>query len=217
MSGPDGQLSKLIADESSLNRSADSGECSGLLPNTSPYFDAWLESIHPILASEENPIPAAETFSTPKHAFGPPPVPGEFRFEGTLRVDCYVTGLVRSQTGTMTVTETGEVDTDLFVAVAIIDGLVRGDIKATERVELNSSARVIGNIDTPALAMQPGAVFEGYCHFVQPADKVENQGDLQSPAETPRLSAERSRGITTGSHEAEAEAEAKPLAAAAGR
>jgi len=216
MSGPDGQLSKPIADESSLNRSADSGVFSGLFPNTSPYFDAWLESIHPILALEENPIPAAEALP-PKHVLGPPAVPGEFRFEGTLRVDCYVTGLVRSQTGTLIVSETGEVDSDLFVAVAFIDGLVRGDIKATERVELSSSARVIGNIDTPALAMQPGAVFEGHCHFVQSSRKLVNEPVRQSPAETPRLSAEKSRGITTGSHEAEAEAEAKSLAAAAGR
>src|SRR5216684_1901080 len=217
MSGPDGQLSKIIAGESSLNRSADSGEFSGLLPNTSHYFDAWLESIQPCLASEQNPIPAAETLPTPKHVLGPPPVPGEFRFEGTLRVDCYVTGLMRSQTGTLTVTETGEVDADLFVAVAIIDGLVQGDIKATERVELDSSARVIGNIETPSLLIQSGAVFEGQCHFVQSADKVENQRDLQSPAETPGFSALRSLGITTGPHEAEAEAEAEALVAAAGR
>ncbi len=217
MSGPDGQLSKLIADESSLNRSADSGEFSGLFPNTSPYFDAWLKSIQHILTLEENSGSDRETCPSKEPLPEPPPVPGEFRFEGTLRVDCYVTGLVRSYTGTLVVTEAGEVNTDLFVPVAIIDGLVRGDIRATVRVEMGSSAKVIGNIETPSLRIEPGAVFEGHCHFVQPADKVENQRDLQSPAETPRLSAERSRGITIGSHEAEAEAEARPLAAAAGR
>ncbi len=214
MPGPEAQLSIVTFDESSLNESpAASGEFAALLPNTSPYFDGWLDSIKPVLTSEENPVPTAETFPMPEHVPGPPPVLGELRFEGTLRVDCYISGLVRSQTGTMIVTETGEVGTDLFVAAAIIYGLVRGDIKATERVELGSSARVIGNIETPSLAIQPGAVFEGHCHFVQPADKVENVRDQQSLVETPKLSVVRSRGVTTGPHEAEAE----PLVAAAGR
>ena len=212
MSGPDGQLSRLIADESSLNRSADSGEFSGLFPNTSPYFDAWLESIQPILASEQNPIPAAETLP-PKHVLGPPAVPGEFRFEGTLQVDCYITGLVRSCTGTLVVSETGEVSTDLFVPVAIIDGLVRGDIKATQRVEMGSSAKVLGNIETPSLRIEPGAVFEGHCHFVQSSGRLVNEPDRQSPAEIHRLSVLRPRGVTTVGDEAETE----PLVAAVGR
>ena len=210
MSDPDGQLSKVTTDESFLNHSS---EFAAPLPDTSTYFDAWLESIQPILTAAENPVPATETFPTPEPVPGPPPAPGEFRWEGTLRVDCYITGLVRSPKGTLILTETGEVDTDLFVAVAIIDGLVRGDLKATERVELGRSARVIGNIETPSLAIQPGAVFEGHCHFVQPSYKVKNEPNRQTPAQVPRLSVVRSRVVTTGPDEAEEE----PLVAAAGR
>jgi cytoskeletal protein CcmA (bactofilin family) len=213
MAGPDGELSKGTTDEFSLNHSAGSAEIADLLSHTSPYFDTWLESIQPNLALEENSVSATETFPIGEYVSGLPPVPGEFRFEGTLRVDCYITGLVRSLNGTLIVTETGEVETDLFVAGAIIDGLVRGDIKATELVELGSSAKVIGNIETPSLRIQPGAVFEGRCHFVNTSDKVENVPAQQSIAETPRLSKVRLRGITIVPDEVEA----KPLVAAAGR
>jgi cytoskeletal protein CcmA (bactofilin family) len=213
MAGPDGELSKVATDEFSLNHSAGSAQTADLLSHTSPYFDTWLESIQPILASEENSVSATETFPIGEYVSGPPPVPGEFRFEGTLRVDCYITGLVRSLNGTLIVTETGEVETDLFVAGAIIDGLVRGDIKATELVELGSSARVIGNIETPSLRIKPGAVFEGHCHFVQSSQKPVNELHRHASAETPRLSVLMPRAVTTLPDAVEIE----PLVAAAGR
>lgn len=213
MSGADGESSKVTTGEVSLNHSAGAGESADLLSNTSPYFDAWLKSIQPTLASDENPVSGGETHPSVEPLPEPPPVPGEFRFEGTLRVDCYITGMVRSSAGTLVVTETGEVNTDLFVPIAIIDGLVRGDIKATERVEMGSSAKVIGNIETPSLRIDPGAVFEGHCHFVKSSQKRVNELHRPSPNETLKLSMIRPRGVRTVADAAEIE----PLAAAAGR
>ena len=96
----------------------------------------------------------------------------EITFEGTLRVDAYVAGLVRSDNGKLILDEAGKIDGDVCVNEAIINGAVRGDIRATERVELTSSARVIGDIETAQLVIQPGATFQGSCAFIS-----------QSPAE----------------------------------
>jgi len=130
----------------SLLNDTSRGESGDSLPDTSSYFEAWFDSLRP----------SSKTIDSP------------FNFEGTLRLDCYVTGVVRSQTGTLIVSETAELQANIFVATAIVDGLLRGDIRATQRVELGSQARVIGNIETPALAIQPGAMFEGQCHFLPP-------------------------------------------------
>ena len=208
MSDPVERFSPGNHEELSLNNSTASGNS---LSDTSAYFADWLESIQPQLSSEVNTGPAEE--SLPARPAGAAPVPGEFRFEGgTLRVDCYVTGLMRSHTGTLVVSETGEVDTDLFVPAAIIDGVVRGDIRATEQVELGRNARVIGNIETPSLAIQPGAVFEGRCHFVPALNKVCQPAPVA--AEVPRLSVVTSRAVTSEPLESEA---AEELVAAAGR
>lgn len=137
--------------ESFLNDSSRGGEFADSLPDTAASFDAWLDSLRP----------------SPKPVASPAP-DSQFKFEGTLRIDCCVTGVVNSQTGTLIVSETAEVGANIFVAAAIIEGLVRGDIHATERVELGGKARVLGNIETPAIAIQPGAVFEGQCHFLPP-------------------------------------------------
>ena len=89
----------------------------------------------------------------------------EIAFEGTLRVDAYIAGLMRSDEGKLILTERGTIDGDLFVREAVIDGTVRGDIHGTERVELGSSARVIGDIETAQLQIHPGAMFQGRCAF----------------------------------------------------
>ena len=146
-------------EDSPLNQPPDSTEFADVHLDTSSYFEAWLEELKPTLEPRKNLVPASLAVDDAAPM-------GELRFEGTLRVDCYVTGRLRSLTGTLFVSETAEIESDIFVATAIIDGVMHGDIHATERVELQSHAQVFGYIESPALAIQPGALFEGQCHFL---------------------------------------------------
>jgi len=161
-------------------------------PDTTPFFEAWLDSLRP--SSKPSDSPASQ-----------------FKFEGTLRLDCYVTGVVRSQTGTLIISETAELQANIFVATAIVDGLVRGDIRATERVELGSKARVIGNIETPARAIQQGAMFEGQCHALPPQHKADEVESARSFALGSKGPSRRRRSKPAQQEEAEA------MALAAGR
>ena len=74
---------------------------------------------------------------------------------------------LQSARGTIIVTSSGTVHGDISVENAIIHGTVQGEISATGRVELGSSARVIGDVETNAIEIQPGAIFEGRCSFVR--------------------------------------------------
>ncbi|HWL74850.1 MAG TPA: polymer-forming cytoskeletal protein, partial [Burkholderiaceae bacterium] len=96
-----------------------------------------------------------------------PPQPREIAFEGVLRINGYAAGVIRSNEGSLIVDADGEVDADISVYDATIHGCVRGDIHAKRKVELGGSARVVGDIETVALSIEPGAVFEGRCIFVQ--------------------------------------------------
>jgi cytoskeletal protein CcmA (bactofilin family) len=191
---PAPESSTVSTRESFLDDSARS-EFADSSPDTSPYFEAWLESLRPSSKTIDSPAPASQ-----------------FNFEGTLRLDCYVTGVVRSQTGTVIISETAEVQANIFVATAIVDGLVRGDIRATERVELGSKARVIGNIETPALAIQPGAVFEGQCHFLPSPRKTDNERVEKSSVDDSIVSKGSSRR-TRSKPDKQEEVEAMALAA----
>lgn len=96
-----------------------------------------------------------------------PPQPREIAFEGVLRINGYAAGVIRSTEGSLIVDADGELDADISVHDATIYGCVRGDIYAKRKVELRGSARVVGDIETVALSIEPGAVFEGRCIFVQ--------------------------------------------------
>ena len=92
---------------------------------------------------------------------------GEASFRGMLRVDGHLTGRVTSEDGTLIVGTGGQVDADIEVAIATINGTVNGDIIARQRLELGRAARVNGNIQTPQLVVEQGAVFEGSCRMIQ--------------------------------------------------
>jgi cytoskeletal protein CcmA (bactofilin family) len=92
---------------------------------------------------------------------------GEANFKGMLRIDGRLTGRITSQDGTLLVGTNGQVDADIEVAVATINGTVNGDIIATERLEMGRAAHVKGNIQTPSLMIEQGAVFEGSCRMSQ--------------------------------------------------
>ncbi|PYS89937.1 MAG: hypothetical protein DMF64_16205 [Acidobacteria bacterium] len=110
-------------------------------------------------------------------------VSGETNFKGMLRVDGRVSGHVRSQDGTLIVSAGGQVDADIEVAVARVNGTINGDIRASGRIEFGRTARVNGNIQTPALVIEQGAIFEGSCRMTaQPAGQAQAaQQSKQAP------------------------------------
>ena len=99
---------------------------------------------------------------------------GEANFKGMLRVDGGLSGRVSSADGTLIVSTNGRVDANVEVAVAQIYGTVNGDITASKRIEMGRVAKVTGNIQTPALVIENGAVFEGSCRMVQLKEQAES-------------------------------------------
>jgi cytoskeletal protein CcmA (bactofilin family) len=100
---------------------------------------------------------------------------GEVGFKGMLRVDGHLTGRINSEKGTLIVSSGGRVDAGINVAVAKINGTIQGDIVASERLELGRTAQVHGDISTPVLIIEQGAVFEGNCRMGVAKDAPERE------------------------------------------
>src|SRR5215831_10366408 len=94
-------------------------------------------------------------------------ITGESSFKSMLRVDGRFSGRINSTGGTLIVGSGGQVDANIEVSVATIHGIVNGDIIASDRVELGRAAKLTGNIQTPSLVIEQGAVFEGSCKMTQ--------------------------------------------------
>lgn len=100
-------------------------------------------------------------------------VTGEANFKAMMRVDGHLSGRVSSTSGTLIVGANGKVDANIEVAVAVIHGTINGDIIATQRLELGRAAKVHGNIQTPSLIIEQGAIFEGSCKMLQMSQAVD--------------------------------------------
>jgi len=108
-------------------------------------------------------------------------ITGEASFKTMLRVDGRFSGRIASTGGNLIVGSGGQVDANIEVAVATIHGIVTGDIIASDRIELGRAAKLTGNIQTPSLMIEQGAVFEGSCKMTQAKAAV------TTPAKTPTV------------------------------
>jgi|SRR5450631_1602494 len=89
---------------------------------------------------------------------------GDVEFSGGLHVDGYINGNVRGelQSGaTLSVSEQGGIEGSVLVSHIVLNGLVKGDIDATGRVELGEKARVLGNVHYAVIETAVGAQING--------------------------------------------------------
>ena len=110
---------------------------------------------------------------------------GDTTFQMMLRVDGHLTGTVTSEGGTLMVGNNGQLDANVAVGIAQVNGTVNGDIVATEKIQLGRTARVVGNVSTPKLIIEDGAIFEGGCTMLkarEAQDKKTSTAATQSSA-----------------------------------
>lgn len=87
---------------------------------------------------------------------------GEMEFEDTMRIDGKFNGKIHSK-NELIVGESAHIEGDIHVGRIAISGTVVGKIIATQRVEIHRNGKVYSDIDTPALVIEEGAIFQGNC------------------------------------------------------
>jgi cytoskeletal protein CcmA (bactofilin family) len=98
-------------------------------------------------------------------------VHGDIEFQGGLHVDGHVAGGVRAdeaREATLSVSATGSIEGPVQVPNVVLDGMVKGDIYARERVVLGATARVEGNVYYGIIEMTLGAQIIGKLVRLEP-------------------------------------------------
>ena len=102
-------------------------------------------------------------------------VEGSIRFAGGLRIDGEVVGSVEAAEGasssTLVISEHARVEGAICVAHLVTNGMVVGPVTVSESLEMQSKARIVGNVDYVLIEMHQGAVIEG--HLVHRGKSVE--------------------------------------------
>jgi cytoskeletal protein CcmA (bactofilin family) len=111
---------------------------------------------------------------------------GDLEFSGGLHLDGYINGNVSGEPGaetTLVVSEQGGIEGSVAVSSIVLNGIVKGDIEASDRVELGEKARVLGNVRYAVIETAVGAQINGkLIHRATPGVRTD-----ASPGEDPPL------------------------------
>ena len=91
-------------------------------------------------------------------------VEGDVDFSGGLHLDGRITGSVRAPDtsgSALSVSESGCIEGAVEVPNVTLDGTVRGDIHARQRLVLGAHAKVLGNVHYGIIEMALGAQIQG--------------------------------------------------------
>lgn len=113
-------------------------------------------------------------------------IKGEIRGREDLFIDGTVQGKIHLTEGAVTVGPNGRVNAEIEAREIIVRGEVTGMLKATERVQIWSSGRAIGDVQTRRIAIEDGAVLRGKVEIVQQKDESRSKlTEPYAPAKVP--------------------------------
>jgi cytoskeletal protein CcmA (bactofilin family) len=110
-------------------------------------------------------------------------VKGEIAFANGLRVDGVVKGKMRSEAA-LVIGPAGKVDAEVRIKRVSVNGEFRGVIHASDRVEIHKDGKVYGDIYTPCLIIEAGAVFEGKCNMSEKTSSKQEDSPSLKAVET---------------------------------
>jgi len=111
----------------------------------------------------------AEFAPSDRSFFGPGSrIDGSLEIDGDVRLQGSIQGKVTGS-GTVTIGDQATIQANVFAPTVIVQGMVRGEIHARDRLELHKSAKVFGLLKASRIRIDEGAQFEGECKMAPAA------------------------------------------------
>jgi len=92
-------------------------------------------------------------------------VEGNIRFAGGLRIDGEVKGNIEAAesatSSTLVLSEQARIEGSVNVAHVVVNGTIVGPVMASESLEMQAQARIVGDVEYTVIEMHQGAVIEG--------------------------------------------------------
>ncbi len=107
---------------------------------------------------------------------------GLLNFEGTVRIDGNFKGEIKTN-DCLIIGETAFIEAEIHVGHLIVMGKISGNIISLQKVEITSSGNVKGDVMSPILIIQEGAVLEGNVRMEAEHKKVVSIDEARSATE----------------------------------
>ena len=102
---------------------------------------------------------------------------------GLIRVNTHFKGEISSE-GAVVIHDQGEVDGDIHTRILSVTGKIKGNVHASERLEIKEHGVVLGSIYTPCLLVDPGGFFDGQCHMPTPGPAAQSVPPVEATKES---------------------------------
>jgi cytoskeletal protein CcmA (bactofilin family) len=89
-------------------------------------------------------------------------ITGDIKSNGDIRIDGSLTGNLNIK-GKVVIGPTGKVSGEVICKNSEVSGLIEGKITVEQLLNLKASSKILGDIVTSKLSIEPGAKFTGNC------------------------------------------------------
>src|SRR5680860_982968 len=100
-------------------------------------------------------------------------ISGDVTCTGDIRIDGVLNGTLISE-GKVVVGESGVVDGEVTCKNADVSGKINAKIVVKELLQLKTTAKILGDINTNKLSIEPGANFTGTCNMGSVVKETKN-------------------------------------------
>lgn len=108
-------------------------------------------------------------------------IKGELSGSEDLTIEGHVEGTIELRDNVLTIGPNGRIKAQVFAKAVIVLGELRGNLSATEKVDIRDNGSVEGDIISPRVAIAEGAMFRGSVDMQRAAKGV--PGRTSAPAE----------------------------------
>ena len=89
-------------------------------------------------------------------------ITGDIKSNGDIRIDGSLTGSLNTK-GKVVIGPTGKVNGEVICKNSEVSGFIEGKISVGQLLNLKASSKILGDIATSKLSIEPGANFSGNC------------------------------------------------------
>ncbi len=108
-------------------------------------------------------------------------ITGDIKSSGDIRIDGTLTGNLNTK-GKVVIGTTGKVSGEIVCKNSEVSGIIEGKITVGQLLNLKASSKILGDIATSKLSIEPGARFSGNCKM---SDTDNNGGAVTAKEKEP--------------------------------
>lgn len=124
-------------------------------------------------------------------------IEGDVRFRGNVHVEGVIKGNITSDNGILQLVQGSSVTGNIRAADVRINGLINGDIYATDRLELSRNAEINGNVYYDVMEMVAGATVNGRMERMHKTGELLPKGEDETKYDTKKVGKDKVKHLKT--------------------